>query len=112
MHRLVADLHLHSRFSMATSPRLNIESLAETAVIKGIDLMAAPDAAPITAEDLPGYGNSLFGRHAIGERLEGILQRVDARATMRRINLKPRVSNKAPMWPPSTSASTITTTIP
>lgn len=42
-HRLVADLHLHSRFSMATSPQLNIESLAATAAEKGIGLLAAPD---------------------------------------------------------------------
>lgn len=40
---MVADLHLHSRFSMATSPRLNIGTLVETAVVKGIDLIAAPD---------------------------------------------------------------------
>ena len=42
-HRLVADLHLHSRFSMATSPQLNLQSLALTGVRKGIDLLAAPD---------------------------------------------------------------------
>ena len=41
--RLVTDLHLHSRFSIATSPKLNIQSLAETAIVKGIDLIAAPD---------------------------------------------------------------------
>ncbi len=42
-HRLVADLHLHSRFSMATSPQLNLESLARTGHKKGIHLLAAPD---------------------------------------------------------------------
>lgn len=42
-HRIVADLHLHSRYSMATSPQLNMESLAATAIAKGIDLLAAPD---------------------------------------------------------------------
>ncbi len=42
-HRLIADLHLHSRYSLATSPQLNIETLATTATRKGIDLLAAPD---------------------------------------------------------------------
>ena len=41
--RLVADLHLHSRYSLATSPDLNVATLAETAMHKGIDLLAAPD---------------------------------------------------------------------
>lgn len=42
-NRLIADLHLHSRYSLATSPQLNIEKLAAMAVQKGIDLLAAPD---------------------------------------------------------------------
>lgn len=42
-NRLVADLHLHSRYSLATSPQLNLETLAATAARKGIDLLAAPD---------------------------------------------------------------------
>ena len=42
-NRLVADLHLHSRYSLATSPQLDLETLAATAVRKGIDLLAAPD---------------------------------------------------------------------
>ena len=52
-HRLVADLHLHSRFSIATSPALNLQSLAETAVAKGIDLLAAPDFThPVWREEM------------------------------------------------------------
>ena len=42
MH-IIADLHLHSRFALATSPSLTVESLARGALIKGIDLIAAPD---------------------------------------------------------------------
>lgn len=42
-NRLVVDLHLHSRYSMATSPQLNITTIARTAAWKGIDLVAAPD---------------------------------------------------------------------
>jgi PHP family Zn ribbon phosphoesterase len=41
--RLIDDLHLQSRFSIATSPKLNIQSLTETTAAKGIDLVAAPD---------------------------------------------------------------------
>lgn len=43
IQRLVADLHLHSRHSMATSPHLNITALSDAAAIKGIDILAAPD---------------------------------------------------------------------
>ncbi len=41
--RIVSDLHLHSRYSMATSPRLNLEAIATAAQQKGIGLLAAPD---------------------------------------------------------------------
>ena len=39
----IADLHVHSRFSRATSKNLTIQSLAEGAQIKGIDLMGTGD---------------------------------------------------------------------
>ena len=41
--RLVADLHVHSRFSMATSRNLGVVALAEAARAKGIDLLATGD---------------------------------------------------------------------
>ena len=41
--RLVADLHLHSRFSLATSRSLDLLTLADAGRAKGIDLLAAPD---------------------------------------------------------------------
>ena len=41
--RLVCDLHLHSRYSLATSRSLNLESLATAGKRVGIDLLAAPD---------------------------------------------------------------------
>ncbi|MXZ02721.1 MAG: hypothetical protein F4Y88_03325, partial [Chloroflexi bacterium] len=41
--RIICDLHLHSRYSLATSPRLDIRSLAEAGTRVGIDLLAAPD---------------------------------------------------------------------
>lgn len=39
----VADLHIHSRFSRACSPQLNIPNLAEWAKMKGINLMGTGD---------------------------------------------------------------------
>ena len=41
--RLVADLHIHSRFSLATSPKLTPPSLERWARIKGIDLLGTGD---------------------------------------------------------------------
>ena len=41
--RLVADLHLHSRYSLATSRSLDLRTLADAGRAKGIDLLAAPD---------------------------------------------------------------------
>ncbi len=40
----IADLHIHSRFSRATSSKINLESLSEWAKIKGINLLATGDA--------------------------------------------------------------------
>ncbi|MBI4036622.1 DNA helicase UvrD [Candidatus Daviesbacteria bacterium] len=39
----VADLHIHSRFSRACSPALNVPNLVEWAKLKGIDLLATGD---------------------------------------------------------------------
>jgi uncharacterized protein (TIGR00375 family) len=40
---IIADLHIHSRYSRATSKDLNIENLAKWARIKGINLMGTGD---------------------------------------------------------------------
>ncbi len=42
MH-IICDLHLHSRYSLATSPKLDLHSLADASKRVGIDLLAAPD---------------------------------------------------------------------
>lgn len=39
----VADLHIHSPYSLATSPELSLENLARWAKAKGIDLLATGD---------------------------------------------------------------------
>ena len=41
--RIICDLHLHSRYSLATSPSLDLGSLAMAGRRVGIDLLAAPD---------------------------------------------------------------------
>lgn len=41
--KFIADLHIHSKYSRATSPQMDIPNIAEWAEIKGIDLVAAPD---------------------------------------------------------------------
>lgn len=41
--RIVADLHVHSKYARATSPRCDIKGLTEGAKIKGIDVIATGD---------------------------------------------------------------------
>ena len=42
-HGFVADLHIHSRYAYACSKSLTLESIAETAVLKGMQLLATGD---------------------------------------------------------------------
>jgi len=41
--RLIADLHIHSRYSRATSPTTDLPALAHWAKIKGIDILGTGD---------------------------------------------------------------------
>jgi uncharacterized protein (TIGR00375 family) len=41
--RYIADLHIHSRFSRATSNKLNLSNLEKYAKIKGVDLLGTGD---------------------------------------------------------------------
>jgi len=41
--RIIADLHIHSRYSRATSPQMNIEQLAAWAKLKGITVLGTGD---------------------------------------------------------------------
>lgn len=41
--RLIADLHIHSKYSRATSKDMNLDTLAEWARIKGIDILGTGD---------------------------------------------------------------------
>ncbi len=59
MRQLDTDLHLHSRFSMGTSPRMDLPQICEGARIKGLDVV--------------GTGDCLY--HEWLEELESTLQR-------------------------------------
>ena len=39
----IADLHIHSRFSRATSPQMNLENLYQWAQLKGITVVGCGD---------------------------------------------------------------------
>ncbi len=41
--KVVADLHMHSKYSRATSPGMELETLSKWAKIKGIDLLGTGD---------------------------------------------------------------------
>ena len=41
--KIISDLHIHSRFSRATSKTLNIPNLEKYARIKGLDLLGTGD---------------------------------------------------------------------
>jgi len=43
MTRWITDLHVHSRFSRATSPEMTLETMARWASIKGLDLLGTGD---------------------------------------------------------------------
>lgn len=51
--RVIADLHIHSRFSRATSKRINIDEITRFAKIKGLNLMGTGDFThPIWLKEL------------------------------------------------------------
>ncbi len=41
--RIIADLHIHSKYSRATSPKMNLVELAQWARLKGIDIVSTGD---------------------------------------------------------------------
>jgi uncharacterized protein (TIGR00375 family) len=63
--KYVADLHIHSKFSRATSREMTLDTLARWAKIKGIDLLATgdfthPEWLFLAKEKLAPTGNGLF----------------------------------------------------
>ncbi len=66
----VADLHLHSRFSRACSPAINIPNLAKWAKFKGIDLLGTSDFLhPIwfaeLKQNLKELGNGIYENNGV-----------------------------------------------
>ncbi len=41
--QIIADLHIHSRFSRACSPQLTLENIDKYCQMKGVDVMATGD---------------------------------------------------------------------
>ena len=63
--RIIADLHIHSRFSRACSREMEVESLARWAKIKGVNLLGSGDFTHPTyladlKKKLRPLGNGLF----------------------------------------------------
>ncbi len=63
--RFIADFHLHSKFSRATSREMGVETLARWAKKKGIDLLGTGDFTHPTyfaelRSKLEPTGNGLF----------------------------------------------------
>lgn len=63
--RLIADLHIHSKYSRATSRDMNLDSLAQWAALKGIGLLGTGDFThpahfASIMEKLEPSGNGLF----------------------------------------------------
>lgn len=65
MPRIIADLHVHSRYSRATSSEMNLQTMAQWAERKGIDLLGTGDFThPIYFEEIKSTlkeaGNGLY----------------------------------------------------
>ncbi len=63
--KIIADFHIHSKYSRATSPQMNIENLIKWAKIKGINLLGTGDFTHPAwfselKEKLEPIGNGLF----------------------------------------------------
>lgn len=63
--RVIADLHLHSKYSRATSPRMVISEMAKWADLKGIDILGTGDFThpawfSLLKKDLKECDNGLY----------------------------------------------------
>ncbi len=75
--RVVADLHIHSRYAMATSKDTDLEHLAEGAKMKGLNLLGTGDLThPLWLKELkaklqPGDGEGIFVYYGMNWILTG-----------------------------------------
>jgi uncharacterized protein (TIGR00375 family) len=82
--RFIADLHIHSKFSRATSRDMTFDSIAYWAKIKGISLVASSDFTHpewffLTKEKLEPAGNGFFRLKNILPPVNGYLKNVSVR---------------------------------
>ncbi len=74
--KFIADFHIHSKYSRATSPNMNIKTLSEYAKLKGISLLGTGDFTHyLWLEELKNTlkdsGNSLFEYNGVNFMLTG-----------------------------------------
>ena len=74
--KFAADLHIHSKYSRATSPNMNIKTLSEYAKLKGISLLGTGDFTHyLWLEELKNTlkdsGNGLFEYNGVNFMLTG-----------------------------------------
>jgi len=77
--RYVADLHIHSKFSRATSREMVLDTLAHWAKIKGIQLLATgdfthPEWLFLLKQKLESTGNGFFQLKNIVSSENGYLE--------------------------------------
>ncbi|OGD36380.1 MAG: DNA helicase UvrD [Candidatus Aminicenantes bacterium RBG_19FT_COMBO_58_17] len=82
--RFIADLHIHSKFSRATSRDMTFDNIAYWAKIKGISLVASSDFTHpewffLTKEKLEPTGNGFFRLKNILPPVNGYLKNVSVR---------------------------------
>ena len=69
--RIIADLHLHSKYALATSRDTDLEHLAEGAKVKGLSLLATGDfthprwAAELESKLEPGPGEGVYSYRGV-----------------------------------------------
>jgi len=74
--KFVADLHIHSKYSRATSPKMNIKTLSEFAKLKGVSLLGTGDLTHYQwlkelKDTLKDSGNGLFEYNGVNFMLTG-----------------------------------------
>ncbi len=74
--KFVADFHIHSKYSRATSPQMEIKTLSEYAKIKGISLLGTGDFThhlwlEELKDNLKDSGNGLFEYNGVNFMLTG-----------------------------------------
>ena len=115
MARLVVDLHLHSRFSMGTSPSLDLAALADGARRTGVDLIAAPDfthpawLAEMRSQ-LKEAGDGVYRLRPEGPRAPGARAGKSAGASQGRLSpARQEIASSAPLFMFATEVSCVWT---